>query len=199
MFKSFKTWLLEAAKKKKPVVVTFGRMNPITSGHAKLVDTIISIANKHNAEHRIYLSHSNDAAKNPLSYNDKIKFAKAYFPEVNFVKTDKVKIIYDVMKTLNAEGYKDVVLVVGDDRVEEFDRIKKYVGPDKDYKFDSFKIESAGKRDEKATDVTGMSASKMRQYVKDGDLAGFIAGTPKPSDKKLGKQMFDAVKKGMKI
>ena len=175
----------------KKVVVAFGRMNPPTIGHKKLADKINAIARKENAEARIYLSHTQNPKKDPLSYDQKVKFARKAFGSM--VTTSPARTLIDVMKELQKQGYTDVIKVAGSDRVKEYDTLlNKYNG--KDYTFDSIKVVSAGERDPDAQGATGMSASKMRAAVQDDDFASFKLGTPRGVD---AKQMFDAVKKSM--
>ena len=182
----------------KKVVVAFGRMNPPTIGHKKLADKINAIARKENADARIYLSHTSlqtdpKNKKDPLSYDQKVKFARKAFGSM--VTTSPARTLIDVMKELQKQGYTDVIKVAGSDRVKEYDTLlNKYNG--KDYTFDSIKVVSAGERDPDAQGATGMSASKMRAAVQDDDFASFKLGTPKGVD---AKQMFDAVKKSMGI
>src|SRR5690606_24251958 len=101
----------------KSVVFTFGRMNSPTYGHKKLIDKVISVAKTKGAEHRIYLSQSHDSTKNPLPYNKKVDFVRKLFPYANIVDDPKAKSAFHVCKILSDQGYKDVTLVVGDDRV----------------------------------------------------------------------------------
>jgi nicotinic acid mononucleotide adenylyltransferase len=158
----------------KKVVTTFGRMNPPTSGHQKLVDKITSLAK--GADARIYLSHSQNNKKDPLDYNTKIALAQKAFGS-SVIKSN-AKTIIQVMQELQKAGYTDVTIVVGSDRVKDFDTLlNKYNS--KDYTFDSIKVVSAGQRDPDADDVSGMSASKLRALAKEGNFAGFKTGLPR--------------------
>ena len=161
----------------KKLVFTFGRMNPPTVGHQKLVDKVNSIARSQKADARVYLSHSQNNKKDPLDYDTKISLAKKAFG--SSVTKSKSRTIIEVMKELQAQKYTDVVLVVGSDRIKEFKTLlDKYNG--RDYNFDSIKYQSAGQRDPDAEGVSGMSASKMRAAAKEGDLKAFKSGLPKP-------------------
>jgi hypothetical protein len=175
-------------------VFTFGRMNPPTVGHDKLVNKIRTVARKEGGQPFIYLSQTQDKKKNPVNYNDKIKFAKKAFGSKLVVKTS-AKTIIAVMQELEKKGYKDVILVVGSDRVSSFkDLLNKYNG--KDYTFDSITITSAGQRDPDADDVSGMSASKMRQLAKDEEMDDFRNGLPSALQKNA-KDVYNAVRNGM--
>ena len=158
----------------KKVITVFGRMNPPTSGHQKLVDKVNSLAK--GADARIYLSHSQNNKKDPLDYNTKIALAQKAFGSA--VTKSNAKTIIQVMQELQKLGYTDVVLVAGSDRVASFEKLlNQYNG--KDYTFDSIKVVSAGQRDPDADDVSGMSASKLRALAKEGNFAAFKTGLPK--------------------
>ena len=186
---------MEEAKDKK-VVFTFGRFQPPTSGHQLLIERVQQVAKKLGAEHRIYPSPSQDAKKNPLSHSDKVKYMKKMFKGANIMNDKKMINPFKVAEQLSEQGYTHVTMVVGSDRVNEFKKsIGKYVGPD-GYNF-KFNVVSAGKRDPDAEGVVGMSGSKMRQAVKDGDLASFSKGVPSGMNKRDVQGLFKAIKKGM--
>ena len=180
----------------KKVVFTFGRFQPPTSGHQLLITKVQQVAKKLGAEHQIYPSPSHDAKTNPLSHSDKVKYMKKMFKGANIINDKKIINPFKVVEQLNKEGYTHVTMVVGSDRVQEFKKaIGKYVGPN-GYNF-KFNVVSAGKRDPDAEGVVGMSGSKMRQAVKDGDLASFSKGVPTGVSKKDIQGLFKAIKKGM--
>ena len=176
-------------------VVTFGRMNPITVGHAKLVDKVKSVSKSERGKPLIYLSHSQDNKKNPLSYKDKLKFARSAFGPS--IQKSKARTIIEVLKELDGK-YDDIVIVVGSDRVKEFDTLlNKY--NKKEYTFNSIKTVSAGERDPDADDVSGMSASKLRVAISVGDYDLFKKGTPKTLTPKEKKSMYDIIRKVLPI
>lgn len=185
--------VIAEAARGKTAVLTFGRMNPITVGHEKLVNSLIqNAASRKGAVPMVYLSHSQDPRKNPLSYEDKVKFAKQAFG--NIIKQSKARTIIEVMKELDGK-YENVIVVVGSDRAGEFHQLlNKYNG--KEYNFESIKIVSAGQRDPDADSVEGMSASKMRKYASSNDLNNFTKGLPKKL-KSSAEQIMSDVKKGM--
>ena len=182
------------------VVLGWGRMNPITSGHEKLVNKINAVARKESGEPVIYLTHSQDPKKNPLSYNDKVMLAKKAFGSA--IQKSKAKTIMQALGELEKKFTK-VILVVGADRIKEFETLlNKYNG--KDYSFDSIKVVSAGSRadpdseEAKSLSADSMSASVMRKLASEGDFESFKKGLPK----KLGrnaKDVYDMVRAGMKI
>ena len=165
------------------VVIAWGRMNPMTAGHEMLVKKVIDVAKTEKGAPQIYLSHSQGAKtktgkgsvnKDPLAYDDKIKFAQKAFGPI--VKKSPAKTIMQLFKILDKQ-FDRVVLVVGSDRVKEFtNRLNMYNG--KEYKFSEIKIVSAGQRDEDADDVSGISGTKMREYAKT-DMKKFTANLPK--------------------
>ena len=168
----------------KKMVFTFGRMNPPTIGHEKLANKIKDVARKEKADARIYLSHTNKPNTDPLSYNDKIKFAKKAF---GIAYKSNAKQIFQIAKELFGQGYTDVIMVVGSDRVEEFQGLLNKYNDKGDYNFDSIKVVSAGQRDPDAKGVEGMSGTKLRNLAKDGDQKTFMKGLASklsPVDKK---------------
>lgn len=167
-------------------------MNPVTVGHEKLVAKVLSEAKKAKGDPMVFLSHTQDKKKNPLSYDEKIKFAQKAFGSV-VVKT-RAKTITDVMKTMDSK-YDNVIMVVGSDRVEMFSKLlEMYNG--KDYNFNSIKVISAGERDPDSDDVSGMSASKMRQSATENDLKKFKSGLPRKLQSSA-QEVFNSVRAGM--
>lgn len=198
-FKSFSEFLSEDTKE---VVFTFGRFNPPTTGHEKLLNKVASIATGNN--YRVYASQSNDPKKNPLDYTTKIKTMRKMFPKHgrNIILDKKVKNALDILVQLYNQGFTKVTMVVGSDRVNEFSALtNKYNGVDARHGFynfeDGINIVSAGERDPDSDDVSGMSASKMRAAAADNDFASFSKGLP--SKFKDGKALFDTIRKAMGI
>ena len=177
----------------KSVVFTFGRMNPPTTGHQLLVNKLVAYAKQHSASPRVYLSHST-GKKDPLQYDTKIKFARQAFGAI--VKKSNARNVIQILQTLEQEGYTDVTMIVGSDRVPEFKKLlNAYNG--KEYKFDKITIVSAGERDPDADDVSGMSASKMRALAVDNKDAEFMRGAPSTLKAQTRKQMLTAVRKAL--
>jgi hypothetical protein len=159
----------------KPVAITFGRINPPTIGHQKLVDHLHSVAEKHGADAEVHLSHTQDSKKNPLSHAQKVGLARKAFG--SSVKSGPHKTIIDVMKHLHKQGRKEVHVVVGGDRHKEMhELLHRYNG--KEYHFDKIHVHSAGDRDPDAEGAEGMSASKMREHAKNKNHEGFKSGLP---------------------
>ena len=179
----------------KKIVFTFGRMNPPTIGHQKLVDKVNSVARSEKADARVYLSHTSVQTdpknkKDPLSYREKIKFATKAFGSI--IKVSQSKTIIQIVQELEKSGYTDLILVVGSDRVAEFKKLlTKYNG--KDYNFNSINVQSAGERDPDATGVEGMSASKLRALAKAGDFDTFKTGLPKKLNDRDAQQIYDII------
>ncbi len=192
----------------RTAVVDFGRMNPPTIGHQKLVDKIKSLP----GDHYVFLSQSQKPKTDPLSFVDKLRYAKFFFPNVT-VGHPEVKTIIQAMQKLEQLGYENIVYVAGSDRVQSFeDLLNKYNGiADKSgnipYSFKSIKVVSAGERDPDAEGVEGMSASKLKKLAAEGKLEdyedetgkkqpGFRSGVPRPE---VADEMFAAVRKGMGV
>ena len=180
------------------LTVAFGRFNPPTVGHGKL----LSAAKKasQGGDLKIYPSRSQDPKKNPLDPDMKISFMKKMFPDYseNIVNDDEMRSIFNVLTTASEQGYKDVNIIVGSDRQAEFENLAtKYNG--ELYDFENIRVISAGVRDADAEGVEGMSASKMRKAVVDGDFKAFRRGTPKDLNDGDTQALFDAVRSGMGI
>ena len=175
----------------KKVVIAFGRMNPPTIGHEKLVTKIKAVARQNRATPLLYLSHSQDKKKNPLSYEDKIRLAKKSFGTL--VQKSNSRTIIDVAKELEKK-YDELIVVGGSDRVDDFQKLlDRYNG--KDYAFEKITVVSAGERDPDSDDVSGMSASKLRQLAQTGKFAEFKKGLPrKLQSGKEAKEMYDKIR-----
>jgi len=190
---------IEEAAKKKPVVFTFGRFNPVTAGHEIMVDAILGHAKKRGGQAMIFTSQSVDKKKNPLSYKDKIKYLKIFWGKI-IKKNSKIKTAFDALRWLSDSGYTNVTMVVGSDRVEKFEKyIRPYIkhkDPSKSYEFDHFEVIQAG-----STRGAGneMSASKMRAAATAGDYEAYKKGMPKGASDKVTKDVYDAVRKGLGI
>ena len=148
------------------IAFTFGRFNPPTVGHEKLVNAVARVPGI--SEYRIYPSRTMDGKKNPLEPGYKIKVMKKAYPShaESIVNSSTTNNIFDVMQGLGKDGYTQVTLVVGDDRVQEFQGLlEKYNG--NLYNFEQINVVSAGARDPDAEGVEGMSASKLRAAAAD--------------------------------
>ena len=171
---------LEMHEAKKTVAFTFGRFNPPTIGHEKLINKVKSVRAD---DYRIYLSRSEDPKKNPLSPRQKLAYMKKMFPShARNIMINTTNMILDICTELYKQGYTEISMVVGSDRVREFDTIIKKYNDVKSrhgyYNFEKINIVSAGERDPDAEGATGMSASKMRAAAAKGDLSSFSKGLP---------------------
>lgn len=196
---------LYEAVKERHLVMSFGRMNPPTVGHGKLIDKMHEVAKKNNADHLLVLSHSQDSKKNPLSPEEKLIHAKRFFPKTNIKTADKSAPSY-IHHLANAHkaGYKHITMVVGSDRVPEFEKvINKYNGhfdeKGNGYHFKSVNVVSAGHRDPDAPGVEGMSASKMRAHAQQGNYSEFKKGVPNHVSDTHTKQLYNTIRRSMKI
>ena len=178
------------------LTVAFGRFNPPTVGHEKLLKSASKVAA--GGDLKIYPSRTQDPKKNPLDPDMKISFMKKMFPdfEDNIINDAEMKSIFNVLIAASEEGYKNVNIVVGSDRQAEFENLAQKYNGDL-YDFDLIRVVSAGVRDADAEGVSGMSASKMRKAVVDDDFDSFRKGTPKTLDDGDARSLFDAVRQGM--
>ena len=180
------------------ISITFGRFNPPTTGHEALVKKVSSSAK--GGEYRIYPSRTQDPKKNPLDPGAKIKFMKQSYPDhaARIMNSEDMKTIFDVLGALDGEGYSEVNIVVGGDRVSEFTSLSsKYNG--KLYNFEKINVVSAGNRDPDAEGVEGMSASKLRKAAADDDYDSFKQGLSKSLSKKQCEELFAAVQQSMSV
>ena len=197
---SFSQFLVE---EEKTVFFTFGRMNPPTAGHGMMLDKLAKAAGRN--PYRIYLSQSYDAKKNPLNYKTKVKFVRKMFPKHarSVLLNNKVKNAMDAAVALYAEGFRKMVMVVGSDRVNEFNALlNKYNGKDARhgfYNFKEIKVISAGARDPDAEGISGVSATKQRTAAADNDFAQFGQGLPASMSQSDAKALFKAIRTGLKL
>ena len=183
------------------IVITFGRFNPPHVGHEKLINRVADEAHSTGADYMIYPSHSNDPKKNPLDFGTKLNAMQHMFPShASNIANDPQngRNIFDVLKNLHAQGYDNVKVVVGDDRVKEFTNMtSKYNG--KTYNFGKLDVVSAGERDPDSDDVEGMSASKMRKAAMENDYDAFKKGLPKDMAAKEAKAIYMQLRRSMNI
>ena len=198
MINSFKNFLVE---EEKTVYFTFGRMNPPTIGHEKLLKKLAQKAGGN--PYRIFLSPSAGDTKNPIDYKTKVKFARKAFPKYarSIVMSPNARSVMEVATAIYNEGFKNVVMVVGSDRVNEFTARLNAVNGKKGrhgfYNFKKITIESAGERDPESDKVKGMSGTKMRKAATDGNFTRFSQGLPKGLNNSDAKSLFNAVRKGL--
>ena len=186
-------------------VFTFGRFNPPTIGHEKLLNVVGSTATRAKAESFVYTSHSQDAKKNPLSNDQKIVFMKMMFPKhrTSFMRTEAKTALHALSEIHKTGKFSKVIMVVGSDRVREFKTLlNKYNDIESKhgfYRFEDIDVISAGERDPDAEGTSGMSASKMRAAVKDKNYDIFKMGVPSGMSEKDCHTLYNAVAKGMKV
>jgi|TARA_B110000879_G_C11158690_1_gene508083 hypothetical protein len=198
--RSFKNYLTE---EDKVAYYTFGRLNPPTIGHEKLLDSLAKKSGKN--DYFVFLSQTQDSKKNPLDYTLKINSVRKMFPRhARRVMINKsVRTAFNASSFLYDKGYKSVVFVAGSDRVREFQTLlNKYngvKGAHGFYNFKSISVISAGERDPDAEGVDGMSASKMRKFASQNDFSSFSQGLPTSMKNKDAKRLFMDVRGGMGI
>ena len=191
---------LPPEEQKTGVVVVFGRFNPPTVGHEKLLRTAAKQAEKRGYDLQIYPSRSHDAKKNPLDPTLKIGYMRKMFPEYagNIIDDKKAKTIFNVLTGNNENGYSDAVIVVGGDRLSEFQGLSHKYNGDL-YNYNKLEVVSAGERDPDSDDVSGMSASKMRLAAANDDFKTFAKGLPKSMGNMDKMELFNVLRKSMNI
>ena len=200
--KTFLQLVEEKEKTENPVVMAFGRFNPPTGGHLKLVDKVRHHADKMGASHHVFVSHSQDSKKNPLSADTKIKHLKRYSPGTHFSAASKESpTIFHHAAKLHAQGHDHLVVIAGSDRVKEFhDKLHQYNGKKGShglYNFKKIEVKSAGHRDPDAEGTEGMSGTKMREHAKNKDFSSFRAGVPAHVSDEHAKELMHDTRKGM--
>jgi len=188
----------QVEKTKGTLTVAFGRFNPPTTGHEKLLNTVASSSD--DGDYVIIPSRSQDKKKNPLDADMKVSVMKQMFPQHSekIINDPGNKTIFDILKRAHNDGYAGVRIVGGADRQKEFDKlVNTYNG--KMYQFDDIEVRSAGDRDPDSDSVEGMSASKQRKAAAENNFDGFLRGVPTAMNKKAARELFDNVRKSMKI
>jgi len=185
-------------QKKKSIVFAWGRFNPPTIGHEKLLDRVARVSAN---EMRIYISMSNDPQKNPLNPRLKLDYMKKIFPRyARKIMLPRTNIVIDIITDLYKEGFTDLKMVAGSDRIQEFKTLFTRYNDVKSrhgyYNFDSIEVINAGERDPDAEGASGMSASKMRAAAKANDLKSFEKGLP---NFRGVEKLFKDVRKGMNL
>ena len=194
----------ELTEAKEIVVFAFGRFNPPTTGHEKLIEKVASVAKGN--PFFIYPSHTT-GPKDPLPHTKKVAWMRKLFPKYkkNIIADKNAKTAIMIAEKLYKDGYKNLIMVAGSDRVEEFNKLLQRYNdaPDKKgnqlFKFDSIKVVSAGARDPDAEGVEGMSASKMRKAASDGKFDDFKTGIPDTLNDADKKKLYFEVRKSMGI
>ena len=192
----------------KVAIVTFGRFNPPTIGHEKMINKIQSVARRYGGDAYIFASGSQDAKKNPLPYDDKINIMKKMFPvkghNVFKYAAKKPPTIMHAASLLFEDGYEEMIMVVGSDRVGQFKKLlPQYNGVDGKphgfYNFQKITIESAGERDPDADGAEGLSASKMREFAVNSDYDSFSEGLPNTLNDHDKRRMYQMIRKHMRV
>ena len=187
-------------KTKGTLTIAFGRFNPPTVGHQQLMDVAAASSQADGGDYLIYPSRSQDKKKNPLDADTKISYMRQMFPahSERIVNDAANKTIFDVLKKAHNDGYTNVRIVGGSDRVKEFEKLSNnYNG--QLYAFDAIEVVSAGERDPDAKGVEGMSASRMRLAAAEGDFRKFREGLPPDMKRKSAQELFDSVRSSMGI
>jgi len=185
-------------KTKGTLTIAFGRFNPPTTGHEKLLDTVASSSD--DGDYIIVPSRTQDKKKNPLDADTKVSIMRQMYPKHSekIVNDPANRTIFDVLKKAHMDGYAGVRIIGGGDRVKEFEKLSgDYNG--KLYAFDNLEVRSAGDRDPDSDDVSGMSASKQRQAAAEGDFATFRKGVPASMNNKQARELYNTLRAAMQI
>ena len=188
-----------ADEQEKHIVFSYGRMNPPTAGHSKVVDKVKSHADKIGANHAVIVSHSQNQKTDPLHHEHKKEYLRHIHPDVNFEHSKKEHPHFLAqLKKFNQEGHSHATMVVGSDRVKQFKALAhKYNG--KEYNYKKINILSAGHRDPDAEGVAGISGTKMRNHASGNDYNSFKAGLHPNHSDEHAKKLFKATRQGMNL
>lgn len=198
MINSFSQFLVE---EEKTLYFVWGRMNPPTAGHEKLLDFLKAKAG--NNPYRVYLTQTEDKDKNPIPFAQKVKLARKGFPSHarQIILNKKLKTLFQAMTSFYNEGFRRVVIVAGSDRIREYDiTLNKYNGKKGKhgfYNFEKISVLSAGKRDPDSKGVDGVSGTKLRGFAEKGDFTSFAQYMPKKLSNSDAKVVYNAVRKGI--
>ena len=187
-------------KTKGTLTLAFGRFNPPHAGHQQLMDIAAQSAESEESDYIIVPSRSQDAKKNPLDADTKITLMRAMFPQHSerIVNDGANRTIFDVLKKAHNDGYSNIRIIAGQDRVKEFDKLSQnYNG--QLYQFDNMEVVSSGERDPDSEGVEGLSSSRMRLAAAEGDFKTFRAGLPQDLPRKMAMTLFDTVRQSMNV
>ena len=187
-------------KTKGTLTLAFGRFNPPHAGHQQLMDIAAQSAEAEESDYIIVPSRSQDAKKNPLDADTKVSVMRQMFPQHSerIVNDGANRTIFDVLKKAHNDGYTNVRIVAGQDRVKEFDKLSQnYNG--QLYQFDNMEVVSSGDRDPDAEGMEGLSSSRMRLAAAEGDFKTFRAGLPEGTPRKMAMSLFDTVRETMNV
>ena len=187
-------------KTKGTLTLAFGRFNPPHAGHQQLMDIAAQSAEAEESDYIIVPSRSQDPKKNPLDPDTKVSVMRSMFPQHSerIVNDGANRTIFDVLKKAHNDGYTNVRIVAGQDRVKEFDKLaQNYNG--QLYQFDAMEVISSGDRDPDAEGMEGLSSSRMRLAAAEGDFKTFRAGLPEGIPRKSAMELFDTVRQSMNV
>ena len=186
-------------KTKGTLTIAFGRFNPPHIGHQKLMD--MAASGSEDGDYIVVPSRTQDKKKNPLDADTKISYLRKMFPQHSekIVNDAQNRTIFDVLKKAHMDGYTNVKIYGGNDRVSDFQKLSgDYNG--KLYQFDNIEVIDAGKRDTKSKKkVERAEASSQRRFAAEGDFESFKSFLPKELDDKDAKELYNQVRAAMNI
>jgi len=178
------------------IVFTFGRFQPPGLNHEKLVVKVLEQARSNRADHMIYISQTQNHSTDPLSWAFKSRACQAAFPGVKFCTEQAIKTPFQALESIT-KGYKNAIFVVGQDRILEFtERMTPYATR---WGLENFQIISAGSRNPNASGITGLSGSKMRQYVTEGNKDSFYQNLPRRLTANMKEQIYLNTQEGLHL
>jgi hypothetical protein len=184
----------------KAIVVVLGRFNPPGKAHENLIKFGATNAKSNQMDFKIYPSRIKDPNTNPLDPTTKIKYMQAMYPEYSdyIVDSADTNTIFDVLSSLYGDGYKNVKVVVGSDRVGEFQSLA-HRGQGQDYEFDNIEVIPASVKDPDSDSGGSGSSAQLRAYVAQGNYNAFSANIPQSMKRAEKEQLFNALTKAMNL
>ena len=184
----------------KRIVIAFGRFNPPQTGHEAIVTFLTQTAHRMGAEARIYPSPTTDAKKNPLPFREKVGFLRQLFPHVTINDNPAMNTPFAAFADASGAGYKDITVIVGADRVRDFESFAAYLLPASSSKYNAAKHINVSHYHVLAIPrgIGAMSATLMRGYVVANDFPSFLAGTP-GKNVAVAKKLFASLRQHMHI
>ena len=175
-------------------VFCFGRLQPPTIGHERLLLKVVEVAREQRADHYVFLSQTQKHPNDPLEWNYKRRVVELMFPGMHIVADPDIKTPFQALQELSKK-YSKIIMIAGDDRAESFEnRMSKYAN---EWGVTEFEVISSGARDPDAEGVTGMSASKARKFAIDGDYDNFLLSIPSRIPDNIKRDIYDKIKRSV--
>lgn len=182
------------------ITVVLGRFNPPSKNHEALLKSGFDTAKRKGHEYRIYPSRIEDGQANPLNPRTKIDFMRLMYKNYAdyIVDSEESRTIFDVLSSAYQEGYSDISIVVGQDRLGEFQNLV-HKAQGEQYQFDNIEVLPSGVKDPDSEIESSGSSSMMRASAAMGDFQAFSQGLPSGMKLEDKESLFNAVVGSMQV